>query len=166
MHSSVETRYPFLDEGVFDFLAKIHPRWKLRGFKDKYILRRLAERWLPKSIARRPKVMFRAPFDSFHSPQAPPYVDQLLSEESLRKTGYFDAQAVAHWGQAFKAMRPRSPQRITLEMGLVGVLATQLWHHIFIDSTLADLSAKRRPGRPVYTNGHHKASMGASLAAS
>src|SRR5216683_5736362 len=56
MNSSVETRYPFLDEDVFSFLAQLHPRWKLRGFKDKYILRRLAERWLPKSIARRPKV--------------------------------------------------------------------------------------------------------------
>jgi asparagine synthase (glutamine-hydrolysing) len=166
MHSSVETRYPFLDEEVFSFLARLHPRWKLHGFKDKYILRRLAERWLPKSIARRPKVMFRAPFDSFHGPRAPAYVDQLLSKESLEKTGYFNAQAVAHWGQAFKNMRPNSPQRITLEMGLVGVLATQLWHHIFIDNTLADLSAKHRASRPVYANGRLNSSVGASLAAS
>src|SRR5262249_40832165 len=27
MHSSVETRYPFLDEDVFSFLARLHPRW-------------------------------------------------------------------------------------------------------------------------------------------
>jgi asparagine synthase (glutamine-hydrolysing) len=166
MHSSVETRYPFLDEDVFSFLARVHPRWKLRGFKDKYILRRLAERWLPKSIARRPKVMFRAPFDSFHGPKAPAYVDQLLSKESLEKTGYFNAQAVTHWGRAFKSMRPHSPHRITLEMGLVGVLATQLWHHIFIDSSLADLSAVRQPSRAVYANGHLKTGLGASLAAS
>ena len=52
MHSSVEVRYPFLDEEVFDFTAKLHPRWKLRGFRDKYLLRLLAERWIPKSIAR------------------------------------------------------------------------------------------------------------------
>ena len=31
MHSSVETRYPFLDEDVFAYMAKLHPRWKLRG---------------------------------------------------------------------------------------------------------------------------------------
>ena len=47
MHSSVEVRYPFLDEDVFDFLAKLHPSWKLRGFRDKHLLRLLAERWLP-----------------------------------------------------------------------------------------------------------------------
>ena len=139
MHSSVETRYPFLDEDVFAFLAKLHPRWKLRGLRDKYLLRLLAERWLPKSIARRPKVMFRAPFDSFHGERAPAFVDQLLSPESLRKTDYFDPAAVTHWRQAYRAMRPYSPQRLSVEMGLVGVLATQLWHKTFIDGSLADV---------------------------
>jgi asparagine synthase (glutamine-hydrolysing) len=143
MHSSVETRYPFLDEEVFSFLAKLHPRWKLRGLKDKYLLRLLAERWLPKSIARRPKVMFRAPFDSFHGDRAPAYVDQLLSPESLRRTGYFNAEAVAHWRTAYRSMWRHSPQRLSVEMGLVGVLATQLWHQTFIDSSLAELPGSK-----------------------
>src|SRR5205823_13045506 len=55
MHSSVETRYPFLDEAVFEFLARVPPRWKLRGLRDKVLLRQVAERWLPASIARRRK---------------------------------------------------------------------------------------------------------------
>src|ERR1051325_320687 len=61
MHSSVETRYPFLDEDVFSFLAPLHPQWKLRGLSDKYILRLLADRWVPHKIAWRRKAMFRAP---------------------------------------------------------------------------------------------------------
>jgi asparagine synthase (glutamine-hydrolysing) len=139
MHSSVETRYPFLDLEVFDYLAKLPPRWKYRGlFGDKRVLRAMAERWLPKSIAWRRKAMFRAPFDSFHLEPAPAFVDQLLSPESLRKTGYFDVESVGHWRQNFRQMRP-SPSRTTLEMGLVGVLATQLWHHTFIDASLCDL---------------------------
>ena len=39
---------------------------------------------------RRHKVIFRAPLDSFHMDPEPPFVAQLLSEESLRRTGYFD----------------------------------------------------------------------------
>jgi asparagine synthase (glutamine-hydrolysing) len=148
MHSSVETRYPFLDEDVFGFLARLHPRWKLRGFQEKYILRLLGERWLPKRIAWRRKAMFRAPFDSFHAEQLPPFVDQLLSEESLRKTGFFEAEAVRHWRQAFKAMRPNSPQRLSVEMGLVGVLSTQLWYHTFIDASLADLPSLAACAKP------------------
>src|SRR5262249_47062221 len=139
MHSSVETRYPFLDEEVFAFLARLHPRWKLRGLHDKYLLRLLAERWLPRSIARRPKAIFRAPFDSFHTKHAPAFVGQLLSEESLRKTGYFDPEAVRFWRQAFRSMHSGLGQRTAVEMGLAGVVSTQLWHHTFIDGSLADL---------------------------
>jgi asparagine synthase (glutamine-hydrolysing) len=148
MNSSVETRYPFLDEEVFAFLARLHPRWKMRGLRDKYILRLLAQRWLPKSIAWRPKTMFRAPFDSFSLNNPPPFVDQLLSEESLRRTGYFDPQAIHHWRRAYEQMRAGSAQRTSIEMGLAGVFSTQLWHQIFIDSNLADLpslASKRRP---------------------
>ena len=83
--------------------------------------------------------MFRAPFDSFYSERAPAFVDQLLSEESIRRAGYFDSAAVTHYREAFRSMGKRSPMRVTLEMGLVGVIATQLWHQTFIDGNLADL---------------------------
>jgi asparagine synthase (glutamine-hydrolysing) len=156
MHSSVETRYPFLDEAVFSFLAKTPPQWKLRGFRDKVLLRRVAERWLPKEIAWRPKAMFRAPFDSFNFDAAPPWVDQLLCPESLRKTGYFDAAAVTHWRQSYRRLWAHGLRRTSVEMGLVGVLATQLWHHIFIDAALADLpgaAARREEAAAASVNG-------------
>jgi len=146
MHSSVETRYPYLDEDVFAYLAPLHPRWKMRGFKEKYVLRRLAERWLPASIAWRRKAMFRAPFDSFFSDDpalVPAFVDQLLSTESLRRTGYFDVSAVQHWRHAFRGLRAGSKHRVFLEMGLVGVVATQLWHHIYLGGALADLPSQK-----------------------
>ncbi len=140
MNSSVETRYPFLDEDVYEFLAKLHPKWKLRGIqRDKHILRLLAERWLPKQIARRRKAMFRAPFDSFHIDNPPKFVDQLFSRDSLRKAGYFDVDSVIHWRENFKKLNIRAAQRLSIEMGLAGVLSTQLWHHLYIDSSLCEL---------------------------
>jgi asparagine synthase (glutamine-hydrolysing) len=139
MHSSVEVRYPFLDEEVFDFLAGLDPRWKLRGFRDKHLLRLLAERWLPRSVYTRRKAIFRAPLDSFHIEPEPAFVAQLLSEESLRRTGYFDIAAVHHWRQAFRKMSAGSLPRLSVEMGLTAVVATQLWHHLFIGGKLADL---------------------------
>jgi asparagine synthase (glutamine-hydrolysing) len=135
----VEVRYPFLDEEVFDFTAKLHPRWKLNGFRDKHLLRLVAERWLPKEIARRHKVIFRAPLDSFHIDPEPKFVSELLSEESLRRTGYFDVAQVRHWRKAYRELRVGSLPRLSVEMGLAAVVATQLWHHTFIDGSLADL---------------------------
>jgi asparagine synthase (glutamine-hydrolysing) len=139
MSQSVEMRYPFLDNEVFDFLAKLHPDWKLRGLKDKYLLRLVAERWLPKEVAWRRKAMFRAPLNSFFLESRLPYVDQLLSEESLRKTGYFDPLAVEKWRQGYARVPNLIDKRSAVELGLVAVLATQLWHHTYIEPVLADL---------------------------
>ena len=139
MHSSVEVRYPFLDEEVFDFLAPLHPRWRLRGLRDKHLLRLLAERWIPKSVARRHKVIFRAPLDSFHMEPEPPFIKQLLSESSLRRTGLFDAAAVRSWRRDYHRLRRGSLPRLSVEMGLVAVVATQLWHHLFLGGGLCEI---------------------------
>src|SRR5260370_37634247 len=131
MNSSVETRYPFLDEDVFAFLASLHPRWKLRRFRDKYLLRLLAERYLPKEIAWRRKAMFRAPMDSFHfddMSEAGRWVNPLLSPVALRQTGYFNPAAVAKWRREVRNLRPRSIPRTSIEIGLGGVAVTQLCH--------------------------------------
>jgi asparagine synthase (glutamine-hydrolysing) len=98
----------------------------------------LAERWVPKSVARRHKVIFRAPLDSFHMDE-PPFVTQLLSEESLRRTGYFDVAAVNRWRGDFRKLRAGSLPRLSVEAGLTAVVATQLWHHLFMGGGLADL---------------------------
>jgi asparagine synthase (glutamine-hydrolysing) len=149
MHSSVETRYPFLDEEVFTFLARLHPRWKLRGLRDKHLLRLVAARWLPREVAWRPKAIFRAPFDSLRPEVSSGLAEQLLSDASLRKTGYFDVAAVQAWRQGYLRLRPGGLQRTSVEMGLSGVLATQLWHHTFIDGSLADLPSLAPTGRPL-----------------
>jgi asparagine synthase (glutamine-hydrolysing) len=149
MHSSVETRYPFLDEDVFAFTARLHPRWKLRGLRDKFLLRLAAERWLPRSIAWRPKGIFRAPFESVLGLRPPAFVGQLLSEESLRRTGYFDVAAVRHWQQAVGGPVVPPGLRTFLRMALAGVVATQLWHHLFLDSSLAELPGRAPLERPL-----------------
>ena len=38
--------------------------------------------------------------------------------------------------QAFRQLRSTSSQRVSVEMGLVGVIGTQLWHHLYIDGSL------------------------------
>jgi asparagine synthase (glutamine-hydrolysing) len=170
MNSSVETRYPFLDEEVFAFLARLHPSWKLRGLREKYILRLAGERHLPASIAWRRKAMFRAPLDGFHGAEdaLPTFVDELLSEESLRKTGYFDAPSVLRWRKEFRSLRPGSNQRTAIELGLVGVVATQLWHHLYVDGSLADLPTAKvsRHSEAASTNGYHgsRAARGSEVA--
>jgi asparagine synthase (glutamine-hydrolysing) len=145
MHNSVEARYPFLDEQVFRFIADIHPKYKLRRTTEKYLLRVMAERWLPKNIAWRQKAMFRAPFDSLYLENAPPFVEQLLSEESIKKSGYFEHTKVQHWREKYKSLGRFNPARLSVEMGLIGVVSTQLWHHTYINPSLCELPGWQAP---------------------
>ena len=153
MANSVETRYPFLDEDVIAYTARIHPKWKLRGLlKDKYLLRRAAERLLPADIAWRPKAMFRAPFAETFLAQPPSFVRDLLSPESLARTGYFDTEAVA---RDCAALANGASEKLGTfaSLGLGGVVATQLWHHTFLGGGLCGLPAfdfpvaEARPGK-------------------
>jgi len=139
MANSVETRYPFLDEDVIALAARLHPRWKLhRLLKDKYLLRRAAERRLPRDVAWRPKGMFRAPTAETFLTEPPAFVRELLSPESLAETGYFDIDAVAR-DRALLARGEAEKLGDFASLGLGGVVATQLWHHLYLGGGLCDL---------------------------
>jgi asparagine synthase (glutamine-hydrolysing) len=139
MANSVETRYPFLDEEVVAFASSIHPRWKLNGFtKDKYVLRQAAARILPEEVAQRKKAMFRAPLAETFLANPPPFVRDLLSSESLARTGYFDVEAVRSDCEAW-AKGESEKIGTFASLGLGGVVATQLWHHLYLGGGLCDL---------------------------
>ncbi len=148
MNASVETRYPYLDEDVIAFCAGIAPEYKLRGMTEKWILRQVAARILPKKIANRPKTMFRASMSStFLGSHRPQWVDQLLSRESLAATGYFDPDTIARQ-RAWQIRIPRiTPARSVYDVALTCVVSTQLWHHIFCGGGLCDLPTAQAPFR-------------------
>lgn len=137
MASSVEPRFPFLDERVVALAASLHPSLKLRGRRDKFLLRALAARYLPRAAARRKKAMFRAA-PIIHGPGHPAWVDQLLSPASLAKTGLFDPAAVART-LAERGGDRVGPRRSLLQGGLTAVISTQLLAHLFVTPTLCEL---------------------------
>ena len=139
MANSVEARYPFLDEDVIALAARMHPRWKLRRLvRDKYLLRRAAERILPSDIAWRRKAMFRAPTAETFLANPPAFVRDLLSPESLARTGYFNGAAVER-DCALLARGEGAKLGDIGSLALGGVVATQLWHHLYLGGNLCEL---------------------------
>jgi asparagine synthase (glutamine-hydrolysing) len=130
MANSVEGRYPFLDYRLVDFANRLPAGLKLPGLSEKLILRRFGRKLLPPSIWQRRKKPYRAPIhDSFFTQPRLDYVDELLSQESLEKTGYFNSKSV---GMLVKKASASSRMSEIDEMALVGILSTQLTDHIFI----------------------------------
>lgn len=79
MRAGIEARHPFLDDEVIDLCASIAPEYKLRGLTDKWLLRQVAGRHLPRAAARRRKAMFRTPLSRMVlGARRPPWIDQLL----------------------------------------------------------------------------------------
>lgn len=148
--NSVEARFPFLDRGVVDFCAQLAPEYKLRGWKeDKFLLRCFAQRHLDPSVALRPKNIFRAAYSASFLKPMPDYVKQLLSPESLAKTGIFDPKRVEQFRATLSRPHLRFGPHMTLEVGLVGVISTQLWHHLFLQSDLCELPSWSVPQVPL-----------------
>ena len=137
MNSSVEARYPFLDSNLVDFASKLHEDYKLNGYVGKYLLRKVAEKWLPKATAWRRKAMFRAPFESFSFSKPSGYVEFLLSKECIDKTMIFDYSKISKALQDLRTLDSIKMQRVLprkrcIEIGLASVLSIQCWHYTFI----------------------------------
>ncbi len=56
---------PFMDTELADLLGGLRDKWRVRGFTQKYILRRMMRDVLPAPILRRPKVGFRVPVNEW-----------------------------------------------------------------------------------------------------
>lgn len=92
--NSVEVRYPFMDKDLVEFSTKI-PAWlKLNDFNEKYILRKMAGRFVPKSVVEREKFGFVAPGSPYLIQKNVPYINDLLSYETIKRQNYFDADEV------------------------------------------------------------------------
>jgi len=94
MMHSLEVRAPFLDRDVAEFICRLPSRYKLRGAKRKYLLKKAVAGILPKEILGRGKRGFLIPTASWLRGQLRPQVDALLGERHLKEQGIFNPEEV------------------------------------------------------------------------
>ena len=90
MAQSVEVRVPFIDKKLIEYVMTIPGTFKYKRNISKYILKKVAEKHIPKNIVYRDKASFGAPIRSWISKDLKPTVDKLLSEENVKKRGIFN----------------------------------------------------------------------------
>ena len=129
MAHGVEGRFPFLDHRLVELAARLPPETKLKGLREKHILREAAAGLLPPDIGRRPKQPYRAPESrSFTGPGEADYVRECLSERSIAEGGLFNPASVARLHAKCRA-QPVTGYRDNT--AFVGILSTQLWQQTF-----------------------------------
>ena len=60
MAHGIEARVPLLDHHLVEFAAALPPRLKLRRATRKYLLRKVASKWLPEAVLTRLAAEMRA----------------------------------------------------------------------------------------------------------
>lgn len=88
MAFSTEVRVPFIDREVVECGFSIAEALKIKSGQQKYVLKKVAERWLPKDIIYRPKSPFTLPLRAWIKHDLRGMVaDYLLAEDGLAGRG-------------------------------------------------------------------------------
>jgi len=132
MAHGIEGRFPFLDPRVVAVARRLMPEQKLIGLREKAILRRVASRVLPRSIASRRKWPFRAPMQgAFFGIHAPDYVRELLSPRALANCPLIDSRTASRLCE--RAFGTDNALAEREQMAAFGLLTLQLWWRNCID---------------------------------
>src|SRR5437660_1071981 len=127
MLNSLEVRVPILDHVFVEWVAGLPPEWKLRGNRQKYILRKLAERvGVPREALYRQKQGFTLPLVHWMRNELKDMLMILLEPRTLDR-GYFAADGVR------KLMDDHLLRGKTMTGRIWRLLMFELWHRNFLE---------------------------------
>jgi asparagine synthase (glutamine-hydrolysing) len=126
MASSLESRIPFLDHRLVEFAVSLPSRMRMGPRGQKLILRRVLERYVPKSLTERPKAGFAVPLRTWFRGPLRGMLDDALSPKALGRHGLLRSETV-------QLLRKRHASgRWNHERQLFALLAFQRWAGEFL----------------------------------
>lgn len=137
MANSMESRPPFLDHLLAEYAFRLSPALRIRGMREKWVLREAMREVLPRVLYEREKFAFMAPPATLRPQewsQVKVLVDRHLGREALETTGLFDVDAVEAFvgklGQEVAA-HDRS-EAVNDDIVLNHLVGLQLLHRFFV----------------------------------
>lgn len=94
MAHSLEVRAPFVDYKVVEFAARLPAGLKLKRGRLKYLLRRVASRYLPREVVGRPKQGFGFPLGAWMRSDLTGVLEELLGDARFAQLGIFEQTAI------------------------------------------------------------------------
>lgn len=131
MAHGLEARSPFLDERVIQLACKIPSRLKLKHWRTKYLLKRLAEKYLPAEVLYRRKQGFSVPISRWLQDDLSTTLRSVLLSKAARERGYFCPKAISQLITHHEQGTADHGQRLWM------LLILELWFQMFIDKTLS-----------------------------
>ncbi|MFZ4400524.1 MAG: asparagine synthase (glutamine-hydrolyzing) [Bacteroidales bacterium] len=127
MAHSIESRVPFLDYRLVEWIFSIPTEQKIKGAETKYILRNAMKNILPEKVrTRMDKVGFATPTDLWTNKLLKKEISEIFASPQFKQRGIFDAEKIE------KAYRESPTDFKTNEIWRI--LSMEMWFRIFIDN--------------------------------
>jgi asparagine synthase (glutamine-hydrolysing) len=127
MAHGLESRSPFLDHELVEFLARYPSKIKVQNGQPKHLLRKLASGYLPESIVRRDKQGFMFPIAYWFRTQLHPFLQETLSQAFFVKQGLFSSKTIERY------LREHRERRSDHHVRLWMLLNLEIWHQLYIE---------------------------------
>lgn len=127
MHHNLEIRVPYCDHEVVELALKIPLGLRRMGRNDKRVLRKMAERYLPRDVVYRPKRGFPTPLTSLLAGPLYDMAYDTLTDRQFTDRGWFQADAVESLLGQLSGRSPAAARKIYALMML------ELWTEEMVD---------------------------------
>ncbi len=127
MAASLEARVPYLDHRLAEFAFTLPSEVKLKGGVGKYLLKKAANKYLPRDIIYRQKKGFAVPLGPWFRKELKPLLVDTFHSEKFQKRGYFDL------AKTEVLLQEHLEGKKDHHLLLYGLLLVELWHKRFID---------------------------------
>ena len=87
MAHSVETRFPYMEKNLVEYMARIPSRLRMRGFRSRRIQRLAMEGLLPPEIARRRNMGLELPYSVWFLKEFRAFAEETFSRENVERLG-------------------------------------------------------------------------------
>ncbi len=98
MYSSLETRAPFLDYRIADFACSLPKKYKIRE-KNKWALRQILYKHIPRELVDRPKQGFSLPIGTWLRGPLKKWAEELIDRDLIKSQGFLDYKIVEKYWQ-------------------------------------------------------------------
>lgn len=130
MANSIEARSPLLDTQLAEFAARIPSALKTKNFQTKYLLKKLAERYVPKEVLYRPKKGFNMPMSAWIRGELNGLVKETILSDAFHARGYFNRDVIRKWFDEHEQGTKDHGQK------LWSLFILELWFLMFVDGRL------------------------------
>ena len=121
MGVSLETRAPFLDHCVMEFVWRLPLSFRIRNARSKWVLRQTLYKYVPMQLVERPKAGFSIPLAAWLRGPLRDWAEALLDARRLQAEGFFDPLPVRRKWHEFLNAHEQCEQR------LWNILMFQAW---------------------------------------